>query len=48
MGQAAYKRFVRPVCYQGFPDAALPAALKDKNTLGIWRCVDGKLTTADV
>jgi NADP-dependent aldehyde dehydrogenase len=48
MGQAAYKRFVRPVCYQGFPDAALPAALKDKNTLGIWRCVDGKLTTADL
>jgi len=48
MGQAAYKRFVRPVCYQGFPDAALPAALRDKNELGLWRCVDGKLTTADL
>lgn len=45
MGQAAYKRFVRPVCYQGFPDAALPTALRDKNELGIWRLVDGKLTT---
>jgi len=48
MGQAAYRRFVRPVCYQGFPDAALPAALRDKNELGIWRCVDGKLTTDNV
>ncbi|WP_420387065.1 aldehyde dehydrogenase (NADP(+)) [Roseivirga sp.] len=43
VGTAAIKRFARPVCYQGFPQSALPEALKDENPLGIWRLVDGEL-----
>jgi NADP-dependent aldehyde dehydrogenase len=42
VGTRAIDRFVRPVCYQNFPDAALPDELKDTNPLGIWRIVDGK------
>src|ERR1700722_10669740 len=36
--------FPRPVCYQDFPDVALPDELKNENSLGIWRMVDGELT----
>lgn len=43
VGTRAIERFVRPVCYQNFPDAALPDDLKEANPLGIWRLVDGKL-----
>lgn len=43
VGTAAIKRFARPVCYQGFPQEALPDALKDSNPLNIWRMIDGKL-----
>jgi NADP-dependent aldehyde dehydrogenase len=42
VGTRAIERFVRPVCYQGFPEAALPDELKEGNPLGIWRLVDGK------
>jgi len=41
VGTAAIERFARPFCYQGFPDSALPEALRDGNPLGIWRTVDG-------
>ncbi len=44
VGTAAILRFARPVCYQGFPDAALPAELQDENPRRIWRLVDGELT----
>ncbi|HKW17708.1 MAG TPA: aldehyde dehydrogenase (NADP(+)) [Terriglobales bacterium] len=44
VGTQAIFRFTRPVCFQGFPDAALPEELKDSNPLGIWRLVDGKMT----
>jgi alpha-ketoglutaric semialdehyde dehydrogenase len=44
VGSQAVFRFARPVCYQGFPDEALPEELKDPNPLGIWRMVDGKMT----
>ncbi len=44
VGSAAIFRFARPVCYQGFPDGALPDALKDTNPLGIWRMIDGEMT----
>jgi len=44
VGTAALYRFVRPICYQGFPASLLPEALKDENPLGIWRLVNGKLT----
>ena len=44
VGSEAIFRFARPVCYQAFPDDALPPELKDANPLGIWRMVDGKMT----
>jgi NADP-dependent aldehyde dehydrogenase len=44
VGTAAIKRFVRPVCYQDFPQAALPEPLKDANPLKIWRMVNGEMT----
>jgi NADP-dependent aldehyde dehydrogenase len=40
VGTRAIARFARPVCYQGFPDAALPPELQDANPLGIARLVD--------
>lgn len=44
VGTMAIFRFARPVCYQDFPDAALPDALKSANPHGIWRMIDGELT----
>jgi NADP-dependent aldehyde dehydrogenase len=41
VGTAALYRFVRPICYQDFPDSLLPDALKEGNPLGIRRMVDG-------
>jgi len=48
VGTAAITRFARPVCYQNFPDASLPVALRDKNALGIWRLLNGSLTKDDL
>ena len=42
VGTAAIERFLRPVAYQGFPDAKLPEALQEGNPLGLARLVDGK------
>lgn len=47
VGTYAIKRFARPVCFQNFPDAALPVELQNKNSRKIWRLVDGKLTKDD-
>lgn len=41
VGTNAIKRFVRPICYQDFPDELLPPALKNTNPLNIWRLVNG-------
>ncbi|MGV3588241.1 MAG: aldehyde dehydrogenase (NADP(+)) [Adhaeribacter sp.] len=41
VGTAAINRYVRPVCYQDFPDQLLPAALQNANPLNIWRKVNG-------
>lgn len=43
VGTNAIKRFVRPVCFQDYPDAFLPDALKAENKLNIWRLVNGNL-----
>lgn len=43
VGTGAITRFLRPVAYQGFPTALLPAALDEDNSLGIPRRVDGML-----
>lgn len=48
IGHAAIHRFVRPVAYQGYPDNALPEALTNRNTLGLWRLVDGQMTRDDI
>lgn len=44
VGSLALDRFLRPVCYQNYPDALLPEALQDANPLGIARLVDGETT----
>jgi NADP-dependent aldehyde dehydrogenase len=44
VGTYSIYRFVRPVCYQDFPQVALPEELKDANPLGIMRLIDGQLT----
>jgi alpha-ketoglutaric semialdehyde dehydrogenase len=43
VGTQAIFRFTRLVCYQGFPEEALPDELKEANPLGIWRMIDGGL-----
>jgi NADP-dependent aldehyde dehydrogenase len=35
-------RFVRPVCYQDWPDAFLPMELQNANPRGILRLLDGE------
>jgi alpha-ketoglutaric semialdehyde dehydrogenase len=44
VGTQAIFRFVRPFCYQDFPDSALPPELKNHNPLGITRMVNGSLS----
>ncbi|MCX5188933.1 aldehyde dehydrogenase (NADP(+)) [Streptomyces sp. NBC_00268] len=44
VGMTSIDRFLRPVTYQGFPDALLPDALAADNPLGLRRLVDGHLT----
>src|SRR5437763_5314818 len=41
VGTLAILRFARPVCYQDFPDAALPPELQNSNPLGVMRLVNG-------
>ena len=42
VGSLAIYRFARPVCFQNFPQAMLPAELQDDNPLHITRLRDGK------
>jgi len=48
VGTLAIERFLRPICYQNYPDALLPAALQNANPLGLLRLVDGEQTKAVV
>ena len=41
VGTLAIERFLRPVCYQNYPQSLLPDALKDDNPLNITRLVNG-------
>jgi alpha-ketoglutaric semialdehyde dehydrogenase len=43
VGAMAIDRFLRPVCYQNFPAALLPEALREGNPLHLLRLVDGKI-----
>jgi 2,5-dioxopentanoate dehydrogenase len=47
VGGRAILRFTRLVCYQDFPDSALPQELQDTNPLGIWRQVAGRHTRGE-
>ena len=42
VGSRAITRFARLVCFQNFPDAALPDELKEANPRTIWRMTDGE------
>lgn len=44
VGTLAIDRFLRPICFQNYPDALLPPALQNANPLGIQRLIDGKHT----
>jgi NADP-dependent aldehyde dehydrogenase len=44
VGTAAIQRFLRPICYQDFPDEALPLELQRQNPRKIWRMIDGQFT----
>jgi alpha-ketoglutaric semialdehyde dehydrogenase len=48
VGTAAIYRFTRPVCYQNMPQVLLPEELKDSNTSGIYRLVNGARSNKDV
>ena len=43
VGATSIRRWLAPVSYQSWPDALLPAELRDDNPLGIPRRVDGVL-----
>lgn len=42
VGTAAIERFLRPIAWQGFPDALLPEALQESNPWNVPRRTDGK------
>lgn len=44
VGASAIRRFLAPVAYQDAPQAVLPPELRDSNTAGVPRRVDGVLT----
>jgi NADP-dependent aldehyde dehydrogenase len=44
VGTAAIHRWLRPVCYQNFPQKALPPELQNDNPLKLMRLVNGKPT----
>ena len=48
VGSHSIYRFTRPFCYQNFPQELLPDALKDNNSLQIWRHVEGLFTKDDL
>ena len=43
VGTLAIDRYLRPVCFQNYPDAFLPRALQNANPLGLMRLVNGQL-----
>lgn len=44
VGTAAILRFARPLCFQDWPQDALPEELRDANPRGLLRLVDGRPT----
>ncbi|MEM6916601.1 MAG: hypothetical protein AAF491_08565 [Verrucomicrobiota bacterium] len=48
IGTRCILRFVRPVCYQNWPNSQLPLALQNENPRGVWRLIDGQMTRNEV
>jgi len=48
VGTLAIDRFLRPVCYQNYPEALLPEALRNSNPLGLKRLVNGEWSDASL
>jgi NADP-dependent aldehyde dehydrogenase len=48
VGTLAIDRFLRPVCYQGYPDSMLPEALQNSNPYALLRLVNGSWTNEGV
>jgi alpha-ketoglutaric semialdehyde dehydrogenase len=48
VGLPAIRRFLRPLCYQNFPQALLPEELKDENPGKIWRLVNNQRSRENV
>ncbi|MEX2578630.1 MAG: aldehyde dehydrogenase (NADP(+)) [Verrucomicrobiales bacterium] len=48
IGTRAIHRFVRPVCYQDWPEDQLPVELQNANPRSVWRLVDGERTRSEV
>ncbi len=44
VGTLAIDRYLRPVCYQNYPQSLLPEALRDENPLNLLRLVNGAMT----
>ena len=44
VGTLAIERYLRPVCYQNYPQSLLPEALHDDNPLHLLRLVNGEMT----
>ena len=48
IGTDSILRFVKPVCFQGWPDDLLPEELRNANPAAIWRMVDDQRTQGPV
>ncbi|WP_448089875.1 aldehyde dehydrogenase (NADP(+)) [Pseudomonas azerbaijanoccidentalis] len=48
VGSLAIDRFLRPVCFQNYPDEYLPEALQNHNPLGLNRLVNGQWSRASL
>lgn len=44
VGTLAIDRYLRPVCYQNYPQSLLPKALHDANPLNLLRLINGEMT----
>jgi 2,5-dioxopentanoate dehydrogenase len=48
VGADAIKRFVRPLCFQAWPQSELPTELRNENTASVFRKINGKLTNDSI
>ena len=48
VGTQSIKRFLRPVSFQDAPESVLPLAIQNKNSLNLWRSINGELSKDSV